>query len=223
MFKMVIMKLLLISLLFSTLCAAQPESLNKEAFTNVNRFIPSIHYDMRYAQENNFVGSVIEGYQKPLCFLSHESALALKNVQEALQKENLTLKVFDCYRPQRAVDHFVRWAKDLNDTKMKHIYYPHVEKKVLFKKGYIAAKSGHSRGSTVDLTIDGLDMGTPFDFFDPRSHTDSHDVNVTQHANRMYLKTIMEENGFKNYSAEWWHYTLKKEPFKEHYFDFIVK
>ena len=217
------MKLLLILLFCSSLFATPPKSLEKAAFTNVNLFISGIHYDIRYAQENNFVGSVIEGYQKPLCFLSHKSALALKKVETSLQKKGLTLKVFDCYRPQRAVNHFVRWAKDLNDTKMKSVYYPNVQKKELFEKGYIAARSGHSRGSTVDLTIEGLDMGTPFDFFDPRSHTDSHDVSVTQHANRMYLKTVMEENGFKNYSEEWWHYTLKNEPFKKRYFDFVVK
>jgi len=220
---MIIIKFLLIFLLVSTLFATPPRSLEKNIFVNINLLIPDIHYDIRYAQTDNFIGSVVDGYQKPLCFLSHESALALKNVQKALQKEHLRLKVFDCYRPQRAVDHFVRWSKDLNDTRMKSVYYPNVQKKELFKKGYIAAKSGHSRGSTVDLTIEGLDMGTPFDFFDPRSHTDSHDVNITQHANRMYLKTVMEENGFVNYSAEWWHYTLKDEPFKKEYFDFIVK
>ncbi len=220
---MVIIKLILILLFGTILFAAPPKYFGKDAFTNVTLFIPEIHYDMRYAQENNFVGSVIEGYQKPLCLLSHESALALKKVEVSLQKEGLTLKVFDCYRPQQAVDHFVRWAKDLNDTKMKRVYYPHVKKEVLFKEGYIAARSGHSRGSTVDLTIDGLNMGTPFDFFDPRSHTLSTKVTKKQHHNRMLLRKVMEAHGFKNYSAEWWHYTLKEEPFKEHYFDFVVK
>ena len=193
------------------------------AFTNVTKTLHGIHYEIRYASNNNFIGEAIDGYEQPLCFLTDQAATALQKVQIALQKEGLRLKVFDCYRPQRAVDHFVRWAKNLNDTKMKSIYYPHVKKRDLFKEGYIAARSGHSRGSTVDLTIEGLDMGTPFDFFDPRSHTDSHDVNVTQHANRMYLKSVMEENGFKNYSEEWWHYTLKDEPFKKQYFDFVIK
>ena len=220
---MIHLKLLLLLLFVSTLFATPPKPLGKDAFTNVTLFIPDIHYDMRYAQENNFVGSVIDGYQKPLCLLSHESALALKNVQKALQREHLTLKVFDCYRPQRAVDHFVRWAKDLNDTKMKSVYYPYVKKKMLFKEGYIAAKSGHSRGSTVDLSIDGLDMGTPFDFFDPSSHTFSSSISAKQQKNRVHLKQVMEANGFKNYPAEWWHYTLKNEPFKKHYFDFEVK
>jgi D-alanyl-D-alanine dipeptidase len=146
----------------------------------------------------------------------------LQNVQSELQKEGFTLKVFDCYRPQRAVDHFVRWAKDLNDTKMKSTYYPNVDKKDLFKDGYIAAKSGHSRGSTLDLTIEGFDMGTPFDFFDPRSHTMTETVTQQQHKNRMTLKRVMERNGFKNYAEEWWHYTLKEEPFKETYFDFAI-
>ena len=192
-------------------------------FTTLNTALPSIRYEIRYAGQNNFIGGPIDGYEKPLCLLSNEAAAALEKVQAAVQKEGLKLKVFDCYRPQRAVNHFVRWAKYLNDTRMKNIYYPNVQKKNLFKEGYIAARSGHSRGSTVDLTIEGLDMGTPFDFFDPRSHTDSHDVNITQHANRMYLKTVMEENGFKNYSEEWWHYTLKDEPFPKSYFDFPIR
>ena len=106
---------------------------------------------------------------------------------------------------------------------MKNIYYPNVNKKDLFKDGYIAAKSGHSRGSTVDLTIDGLDMGTPFDFFDPRSHTDAKTVTIEQHKNRMILKKVMEENGFRNYAEEWWHYTLKEEPFTERYFNFVIE
>jgi len=195
----------------------------KEHFTNINTSLPGIHFDMRYAGTNNFIGQPVEGYERSICYLTHEAATALAEVQSSLHKRGLSLRVFDCYRPQRAVDHFVRWAKDLNDTRMKSAYYPNVQKKDLFKKGYIAAKSGHSRGSTVDLTIEGLDMGTSFDFFDPRSHTDSHDLNITQHANRMYLKTIMEENGFVNYSAEWWHYTLKDEPFKKTYFDFVIK
>ncbi len=210
--------------LFIAILALADNSHNykSDVFTNVNQHIPSIKFDMRYTTTDNFIGKPIDGYQEPICYLSNETSIALANVQQSLQKEGLGLLVFDCYRPQRAVDHFVRWAKDIDDTKMKSTYYPNVEKKDLFRDGYIAAKSGHSRGSTLDLSIDGLDMGTPFDFFDPRSHTGSKVVTKEQHKNRMYLKKVMEEHGFKNYAEEWWHYTLKNEPFKEHYFNFII-
>lgn len=213
----------IIFLLFTlSLYADQPNSVKMGAFTNVNQAIPSIAFEMRYAGSNNFIGQPVDGYGAPVCYLTNEAASALQKVQQSLQNEGLGLVVFDCYRPQRAVDHFVRWAKDLNDTKMKKPYYPNVAKKELFKEGYIAAKSGHSRGSTVDLGIVGFDMGTPFDFFDPRSHTNRDTVTPQQHQNRMKLKEIMEANGFQNYAEEWWHYTLKEEPFKESYFDFPI-
>ncbi len=205
-----------------SLYGGQTDSVKESAFTNVNQAVPSITFEMRYSGSDNFLGRPVEGYEAPLCYLSNEAASALQKVQQSLQKEKLTLVVFDCYRPQRAVDHFVRWAKDLNDTKMKNRYYPDVAKNDLFKEGYIAAKSGHSRGSTVDLGIVGLDMGTPFDFFDPRSHTQSNTVTPQQHENRMRLKEVMEANGFQNYAEEWWHYSLKEEPFKKTYFDFAI-
>ncbi|MEN8147571.1 MAG: M15 family metallopeptidase [Campylobacterota bacterium] len=217
------MKLLITLLLSLTLFAGDTTDYRTDAFTNVNEQIPSIKFDMRYNTTDNFIGGPIDGYKEPVCYLTNETALALQNVQNRLQKEGYSLKVFDCFRPQRAVDHFVRWAKEINETRMKSTYYPNVEKKDLFKEGYIAAKSGHSRGSTVDLTVDGLDMGTPFDFFDPRSHTNAQSVTKEQHNNRIYLKKVMEENGFKNYAEEWWHYTLKEEPFTEHYFDFVIE
>ena len=211
--------------LFITLLALADDSYNykTDAFININQHIPSINFDMRYTTTNNFIGRPIDGYQEPICYLTNETAIALSKVQQSLRKKGLSLLVFDCYRPQHSVNHFVRWAKDIDDTKMKSTYYPNVDKKDLFRDGYIAAKSGHSRGSTLDLTIDGLDMGTPFDFFDPRSHTDSKVVTKEQHENRMYLKKVMEENGFKNYAEEWWHYTLKNEPFATEYFDFAVE
>lgn len=211
-------------LLFSfSLVTGNSDLLTKRAFTNVNLAIPSIEFAMRYAGRDNFIGSPVDGYAASVCYLSNEAADALKKVQQSLKEESLSLIVFDCYRPQRAVDHFVRWAKDLNDTKMKSLYYPDVAKKELFREGYIAARSGHSRGSTVDLGIVGLDMGTPFDFFDPRSHTQSKAVTQQQHKNRMRLKQVMEANGFQNYAEEWWHFTLKEEPFRESYFDFTIK
>jgi len=217
------MKLLIYLFMTLSLFANEQTTPETAYFTNINKTTSSIIFDIRYATSENFIGTPIDGYKKPLCLLTDPSAKALLNVQRQLQKEGLRLRVFDCYRPQRAVDHFVRWAKDLDNMKMKKEYYPNVSKTILFKEGYIAARSGHSRGSTIDLTIDGFDMGSPFDFFDPRSHTMSKAVTTKQHANRMYLKKMMEENGFKNYAAEWWHYTLKDEPFKTKYFDFIVQ
>ena len=217
------MRLLILLFITITLYANEAVPSKQTVFTNINQAIPSIKFDMRYTTTNNFIGRPIDGYKASVCYLTNETAQALRKVQSTLQKEGLSLKIFDCYRPQRAVDHFVRWAKEINDTKMKSIYYPNVKKKDLFKDGYIAAKSGHSRGSTVDLTIEGFDMGTPFDFFDPRSHTDSNAVTKKQHKNRMVLKKVMEENGFKNYAEEWWHYTLRDEPFKERYFDFVIE
>lgn len=211
-------------LLFTvTLHAAASDAVRDNVFTNVNKAIPSIVFEIRYASADNFVGRPVDGYEQPLCYLTNETASALQKVQQSLQKEGLSLIVFDCYRPQRAVDHFVRWAKELDNTKMKTSYYPQVAKKDLFTNGYIAAKSGHSRGSTLDLSINGVDMGTPFDYFDPRSHTDAKTVTKKQHQNRMFLKEVMEKNGFANYAEEWWHYTLKNEPFKERYFDFVVE
>ena len=210
-------------IIFASLLLATEQETNRALFTNVNTFLPTVHYEMRYATENNFMGQRVDGYKMPICLLTHEAAEALKKVETNLEKEGYRLHIFDCYRPQRAVNDFVRWAKDLNDTKMKQRYYPHVKKKDLFRDGYIAAKSGHSRGSTVDLSIESLDMGTPFDYFDPRSHTDAKTITQKQHNNRMRLKKVMEENGFKNYAAEWWHYTLKDEPFKKHYFDFVIE
>jgi len=217
------MKLFIALLLSITLYADKTLEHQTDSFTNINYVIPSIHYDMRYATADNFIGSPIDGYKEPICYLTHKTVPALQKVQKTLQEQGHSLRIFDCFRPQRAVDHFVRWAKDIKDTKMKEQYYPNVQKKELFNDGYIAARSGHSRGSTLDLTIDGLDMGTPFDYFDPRSHTNAKSVTKKQHENRMYLKKVMEENGFKNYAEEWWHYTLREEPFKDTYFDFTIE
>ena len=194
-----------------------------DKFVNVNQAIPAIQYEIRYASNDNFIGRPIDGYNAPLCYLSKESAKALENAQKLVAEKGYRLKVYDCYRPQRAVNDFVIWAKDLNDTKMKATYYANVSKKELFHLGYIAVKSGHSRGSTLDLTIEGLEMGTPYDFFDKRSHTKDKNISIKAQHNRRYLKQIMQESGFMNYPKEWWHYTLKEEPFSETYFDFIIK
>jgi len=217
------MRQLFVLLSLSILLSGSHINIKKEYFSTLNTQNSSAVIEMRYFGSNNFLGRQVQGYKAPICYLSNEATSALKKVEIALKKEQLRLVIFDCYRPQRAVDDFVLWAKKLNDTKMKDIYYPQVQKKDLFKEGYIAAKSGHSRGSTIDLSISTLDMGTPFDYFDPRSHTMSPKVTPAQLKNRLYLKKVMEDNGFKNYPKEWWHYTLKNEPFPKKYFDFVIE
>jgi D-alanyl-D-alanine dipeptidase len=191
---------------------------------------PSILQEMRYAGADNFVGRPVEGYAAPVCLLTPPAARALARAQEEVRTYDLSLKVFDCYRPQRSVDHFVRWAQDTNDQQTKARFYPDVDKRRLFERGYIAARSGHSRGSTVDITLvsvaDGdsteLAMGTPFDFFDPRAHTASTAIPPAARRNRLLLRLVMERHGFVNYEKEWWHYTLRKEPWPDRYFDFPV-
>ena len=203
--------------------------LKPSSFVVVNTTIPSALFEIRYYSNNNFIGTKIDGYEKPLCILTEPTNLALIQVQKEINMLGYTLKVFDCYRPQMAVDHFIRWVQDLSDQKMKSQYYPNEDKAQLVKKGYIADRSGHSRGSTLDLTLarksdsTELDMGTPYDYFDTLSNTmDSH-ITAEQKNNRLLLKTVMEKHGFVNYDKEWWHYTLKMEPYPNTYFNFPVK
>ena len=198
-------------------------------FVYVEDVIPDLEIELRYYSSNNFVGKAIDGYFSNKLILTIESAEALKNVHEALQQQNLCLKVYDGYRPQRAVNHFIKWARDLNDTINKQEFYPEVNKRNLFKAGYIASRSGHSRGSTLDLTIiDGntgvpLDMGSPYDFFGEASWVDYKNITDIQKSNRQLLQTYMLKFGFRNYPKEWWHFTLRNEPFRNQYFDFIVE
>ncbi len=200
-----------------------------EGFVYVKSVIPDLDVELRYYTSNNFVGDTIIGYQSNKLILTKEAAEALKLVQDELQIQNLCLKVYDGYRPQRAVNHFVEWAKDLNDTINKHQFYPRVQKRNLFNDGYIASKSGHSRGSTLDLTItDGntgepLDMGSPYDFFGEESWVEYAEITETQKANRDLLQQVMQKYNFRNYANEWWHFTLRWEPFPETYFDFEVE
>jgi D-alanyl-D-alanine dipeptidase len=228
------MSYLRIALLF--LCVISINVVNASAlpsgFVYLNDLAPTIVLDMRYANSANFIGTPIDGYIKPVAIATKEATIALNNVQTDLQRFGLSLKIYDAYRPQRAVDHFVRWAKDLTDVCKQTEYYPKVAKEVLFQEGYIASKSGHSRGSTFDLTlvsIDNkgapreLDMGTPFDFFDPKSGSEHADLTVTQRANRLLLKTVMVKQGFKPYPKEWWHFTLKEEPYPDTYFNFVIE
>jgi len=198
-------------------------------FVDVATRIPDLAVDLRYFGTNNFVGDKIDGYERPRCLLSAPAAKALATVQDNLAKQGLGLKAFDCYRPQRAVAHFVRWAQDLGDTRRKGDFYPEVEKRDLFQEGYIAERSGHSRGSTLDLTLvrraDGreLDMGSPFDFFSPNSWPSDKSVSAQARANRALLTDAMTRHGFKPYDKEWWHFTLANEPFPDTYFDFPVR
>jgi len=202
-----------------------------DGFVELETFIPTIKLDIRYYTSDNFVGERIDGYESPKALLTAQAAEALKSVQTELAAFGLSLKVYDAYRPQRAVDHFVRWAKDLNDIKMKLKYYPEVDKANLFTEGYIADRSGHSRGSTVDVTIVSLgdtelvelDMGTNWDFFSPSSWPQSSIVTSQQRANRVLLYNVMSKHGFKPLNEEWWHFTLENEPYPDHYFDFPIQ
>lgn len=198
-------------------------------FIYIHQKIPSIVLDIRYAGNDNFVGRPIVGYQKNVAILSAKATAALKNVQLELNQQGLGLKIFDAYRPQQAVSSFEIWAKDFADTLAKKTYYPDIDKKDLFTLGYIASKSGHTRGSTVDLTLidlntkQELDMGSPFDFFGTISHHNTDFISIEQKKNREILRVTMLKHGFKEYAEEWWHYTLIDEPFPETYFDFVVK
>lgn len=197
------------------------------AFVDAAAEIPGLVVDMRYFRAENFTGSRVNGYEAPVCLLTHQAATALAAVQRDLKPRNLGLKVFDCYRPTIAVRHFVRWARE-GDNSTKAQFYPHVAKINLFREGYISSRSGHSRGSTVDLTLvslpgnEELDMGTHFDFLSPQSGLRGN-VSAQARANRKLLADAMRARGFIPYDKEWWHFTLRNEPFPNTYFDFPVK
>lgn len=207
----------------------QEQKVLPEGFVYVKDIIPDLNVQLRYFSTNNFVGDTITGYKSNNLILTKSSVEALKQVQEELQEQNLCLLVYDGYRPQRAVDHFSRWAKDLNDTLQRQEFYPRVNKRHLFRDGYIASRSGHSRGSTLDLTIidantnEPLDMGSAYDFFGKESWVDHPGLTKTQLANRRLLQKIMLKHQFRNYPKEWWHFTLRREPFPESFFDFDVE
>ena len=200
-----------------------------EGFVLVGEAIPDALLDIRYYTTYNFVGARIDGYEAPVAVLTREAADALKLVSDDMKAQGLRLVIYDAYRPQRAVDHFARWAEDIADTRMKSVFYPDVDKADLFEKGFIARRSGHSRGSTVDLTLLDeatgklLDMGGPFDFFGELSHPDYAGVTAQQHENRMLLQSAMRKRGFKPLSTEWWHFTLVDEPYPKTFFDFPVR
>jgi D-alanyl-D-alanine dipeptidase len=209
----------------SAFAAAQERS---AAFVDAAAVVPGLVAEMRYAGTHNFVGRRIDGYVAASCLLTRPAAEALAEVARDLAARGLVIKVFDCYRPARAVANFVRWARDLNDTAGKVEFYPNVDKRTLFQDGYISSRSGHSRGSTLDLTLvrmgDGeLDMGTPFDFFSPLSSPAAPGVSAEAKTNRGLLATAMRRRGFRPYAKEWWHFTLAAEPFPNTFFDFPVQ
>ena len=200
-----------------------------DKFVYLHKVIPTIKLDMRYFSTDNFMGTRVDGYKRNVALFTHEAATALKKVQFELEKDGMGLKVFDSYRPQKGVNHFIRWAKVLADTLTKQKYYPDVRKADLFDLGYIAERSGHTRGSTLDLTVvkleSGLelDMGAPWDFFGEISHHGTNLINKQQQANRDILSNVMKKFGFRYYPNEWWHYTLENEPFPDTYFNFNIE
>jgi D-alanyl-D-alanine dipeptidase len=197
-------------------------------FVNITDVVPDVILEIRYYGTYNFVGTRIDGYEQPTALLTRQAAEALKAVSDEVKAQGYRLKIYDAYRPQKGVDHFVRWAADLQATEMKPYFYPDLDKEELFIQGYIAKESSHSRGSAVDLTLldmstgEEVDMGSPFDLFSEVSHPDYRGVTDEQHENRMLLRNGMIRNGFEPLDCEWWHFTLKKEPYPDTYFEFPV-
>lgn len=198
-------------------------------FVILSEYVPDIIEEVRYHTTYNFIGDKIDGYDDPIILVVLEAALALQKANEEAKKLGYAFKVYDAYRPQTAVDHFVRWAKDINDTRMKEIFYPETKKEELFEKGFIASKSGHTRGSSIDLTLFNLktgkevDVGGVFDNFGDVSHS-SYTEGLTEEQinNRKLLHKIMTENGFKGINSEWWHFNLIDEPYPDTYFTFPI-
>ena len=214
----------------------------------VTDVVPDVILEIRYFSTYNFIGDRIDGYLEPTAILTKEAAAALKEVSDDVMAQGYRLKIFDAYRPQCAVDHFVRWAADINDTRMKQYFYADLDKSVLFEQEYIMERSGHTRGSTVDLTLFDMalerevDMGCTYDWFGVESHPDfcgnpdtgeytgdnsasptGKSITAEQFANRMILRKAMLSHGFKALDSEWWHFTLVDEPYKDTYFNYPVK
>ena len=200
-----------------------------DGFVDATAVVPGLVVDLRYASDNNFVGRPIPGYEAPRCLLTRPATDALAAVQAELAGDRLGLKVFDCYRPARAVAQFVRWARDPNDIGRKQAFYPEIDKRDLLRLGCISSRSRHSRGSTVDLSLVDqasgreLDMGTPFDYFGPASAYAAAGLTPVQRANRARLRSVMLRHGFVPIAKEWWHFTLRSEPFPTTSFDFSAR
>ncbi|MDY3803388.1 MAG: M15 family metallopeptidase [Alloprevotella sp.] len=226
-----------------TACSAHEEKEAKTPEEDASQFVvltdvvPDAILEIRYYSTYNFIGRRIPGYEEPIAMLTRQAADSLKKVSDDLIKQGYRLKIFDGYRPQKAVDYFMKWAKDVNDTLMKPYFYPELDKSVLVPQEYIAEKSGHTRGSTIDLTLFDMklekevDMGCTYDYFGLASHPDAQPgqeigaytpINRQQYANRMTLQNAMKAHGFKPYDCEWWHFTLENEPFPNTYFTFPI-
>lgn len=236
-------------------CIAMSEEARSKGFVYLHEIDPTILVSLRYYTDENFVGTPVNAYKKAVVMITKQAAEALKKVQEDVKKDGYSLVVYDAYRPQQAVNHFVQWGKDCSGQSKKDSYYPRIDKAHCFELGYIAERSGHSRGSTVDLTLikdgevphavqekkrtlcdnyiitildDGtVDMGSSFDLFDEASHTENNLIEESFKERRRYLKNAMEKHGFKNFADEWWHYTLKNEPYPadqdNNYFNFPIE
>ncbi len=202
--------------------------MDSSGFVLLSDFIPQIVQEIRYHSTFNFVGERIDGYEEPCALLTIEAARALKNVSNEMMVQGYRLKIYDAYRPVSAVNQFKLWGIEDQDIRMKPYFYPDIEKQDLFKKGYIATQSSHRRGSTVDLTLldmksgKEIDMGSPFDLFSEKSHPDYRGITDEQYENRMILQNVMVRNGFLPFDCEWWHFTLKDEPYPDTYFEFPV-
>ncbi len=206
----------------------QSVTMDPSGFVLLADYVPGIVQEIRYYSTFNFVGERIDGYEAPAALLTVEAARALKAVANEMNVQGYRLKVFDAYRPACAVRHFVLWGIEDLDLRMKPYFYPDLEKQALFQQGYIASQSSHSRGSAVDLTLldmrsgKEVDMGSPFDLFSERSHPDCRAVTDEQYANRMFLQSAMVRNGFQPIDCEWWHFSLRDEPYPDVYFEFPV-
>ena len=203
-------------------------TMDPSAFVLLADYVPAIVQEIRYYSTYNFIGERIDGYEEPCAIITKQAARALKSVSNEMNVQGYRLKVFDAYRPASAVKHFVLWGIEDTDIRMKPYFYPDLQKQELFMKGYIASKSSHSRGSTVDLTLldmktdKEVDMGSPFDMFSEVSHPDYKGISEEQYENRMQLRNVMIRNGFEPIDCEWWHFTLRDEPFPDTYFEFPV-
>jgi len=203
-------------------------AMNASGFVLLSDIVPSIVQEIRYFSTFNFVGDRIDGYEQPCAIITKETARALKAISNRANVMGYRLKVFDAYRPAAAVRHFVLWGVDDLDQRMKPFFYPDLEKQELFRRGYIASQSSHSRGSTIDLTLldmktgKEVDMGSPFDYFSELSHPDCKNVTKEQYENRMFLQDLMVRGGFVPIDCEWWHFTLGDEPYPDTYFEFPV-
>ena len=231
MFRKTFIGVLAVLILFVTPVAAQKSTApdDSSGFVNLSEVVPDIIQEVRYHSTYNFVGERIDGYEVPCILITREAAEALKAVSDDLKAKGYRLKVYDAYRPQMAVDHFMRWAKDIHDTRMKKYFYPVIDKERIIPEGYVAVKSGHTRGSTVDLTLFDMkkgkevDMGGTFDYFGELSHPDYEKITQAQYNNRRILRDAMTKHGFKPLEEEWWHFTLKDEPYPDTYFTFPVR